>query len=203
MKFISKSSNLLIVLRPGMPASHITGTPAKPTVSVRFKDGVAEVPDDNQEIIKMMLAHPGFNGDFISAEGVPTDPYAGGRQPSEPTHVMTEMKFGTPTARKVEGSKMAQLSPELRKAVEDAALEMAKSMLPGMLEQTLKTLVSQDTAKKAEKAEEAASVNEDEDIDIPAEIVSEPADVRPKEKASKTKGSSVSTTKKPATAETE
>jgi len=122
-RFISKSSNLLIVLRPGFPAQPITGTPAKPTLSVRFKDGLADVPDG--ELTDLMMAHAGFNSDFILAEI--GDPYASTRQPSEPTHVITEMKYGTPTARQVTGDKV-QFSPDVMKSLTDIAASMAKAM---------------------------------------------------------------------------
>ena len=158
MKFISKSSNLLIVLKPGMSAQPLTGTPAVPTVSVRFKDGMADV--QSQELTDLMLAHPGFNGDFISAEAVPTDPFASMRQQAEPTHVLTEMKFGTPVARSTKGP-AANLSPEIMKLVQQMASQMATEMLPGMVENTIKQIVS---TKKAETAE---------DVVVPDEIVSE------------------------------
>jgi len=145
MKFISKSSNLLIVLRPGFSAQPLTGTPAKPTVSVRFKDGVADV--QQEELVQMMLAHPAFNGDFISAESVPSDPYALMRQSSEPAHIVTEMKFGTPISRATKGG-TSHLPPELQKIVQDMATEMAKSMLPSLLENTLKGLVEAHEADK-------------------------------------------------------
>lgn len=143
MKFISKSSNLLIVLRPGLSAQPLTGTPSKPTVSVRFKDGVAEVPDG--EMTEMMLAHPGFNGDYISADSVNNvDPYGYSRQESEPQHIITEIKYGTPMGRRLEGGKKA-LSPEIAKVVQDMAQSMAKDMvkqmMPSMLESALKGLV--------------------------------------------------------------
>ena len=133
MKFISKSSNLLIVLRAGLSPQPLTGTPARPTVSVRFKDGVAEV--QQQELIDMMLAHPGFNSDFISAENVPTDPYAAIRRSSEPAHTLTEMKYGTPVARKVVGgdSAFSTLPIEMQKTIQSMAGEMAKAMLPDLL----------------------------------------------------------------------
>ena len=154
-KFISKSSNLLIVLSPGLAAQPLTGTPAKPTISVRFKDGVADV--QQQELIDMMLAHPGFNGDFISADTVAVDPYANARKAAEPRHEMTEMKFGTPVSRVVTGSNV--LPPEMQKLVQAAAVELAKAMLPSMVESTLKELVGARGAantkvtstKKAEK----------------------------------------------------
>lgn len=146
MKFISKSSNLLIVLRPGLSAQPLTGTPARPTISVRFKEGVADV--QQEEIVTMMLAHPGFNSDFISADNIQVDPYASTRQPSEPTHVVTEMKFGTPVNRTIGGK--PQVPPEMAKLVQSLAVEMAKQMLPSMVEATLKELVkSHEEEKKA------------------------------------------------------
>lgn len=147
MKFISKSSNLLIVLRPGLPAQPITGTPAKPTVSVRFKDGVADV--QNQELIDMMLVHPGFNSDFISAENVSVDPYASTRKSSEPAHVLTEMKYGTPVNRVLGKSENPQLSPEIQKMIQAMAADMAKAMLPSMVESTIKQIVSSNEEKKS------------------------------------------------------
>lgn len=145
MKFISKSTNLLIVLRPGLSAQPITGTPAKPTISVRFKDGVADV--QQEELVQMMLAHPGFNADFISADGAPTDPYAATRQSSEPAHTLTELKFGTPISKHTEGGS-TQLPPELQKLVSSLAADMAKKMLPSMVESTLKSILSSHEGKK-------------------------------------------------------
>lgn len=140
MKFISKSSNLLIVLRPGLPAQPITGTLARPAVSVRFKDGLAEVPDG--ELADMMLKHPGFDSDFIAAGEIGmADPYAYMRQANEPQHQITEMKFGTPVGRKVSGGTPA-LSPEMRKMIQDMATSLAKEMLPAMVEATLKSIVA-------------------------------------------------------------
>lgn len=140
MKFISKSSNLLVVLRPGMSAQPLTGTPAVPTLSVRFKDGVADV--EQQEMVDMMISHPGFNSDFISSENIPTDPYLSSRTSGEPTHEVTELKFGTPVSRVVKVGDAPKLSPEMQKLVQDAAVELAKSMLPSMVENTLKNIVS-------------------------------------------------------------
>lgn len=153
MKFISKSSNLLIVLRSGIQAQPITGAPATPTISVRFKDGMADV--QQEEIIAMMLKHPGFNSDFISAESVSVDPYAVSRQPSEPTHVLTEMKFGTPVGRSVQGGQQKQFSPEIMKLIEGMAAEMASKMLPSMVESTLKSLVKANEEDKSKKEVES------------------------------------------------
>lgn len=134
MKFISKSSNLLVVLRPGMSAQPLTGTPAKPTVSVRFKDGIAIV--EQEELVDLMLVHPGFNADYISADEIASDPYAAARKPSEPVHVLTEMKFGTPQNRQVKGNTV-QIPAEMQPIISSLAAEMAKAMLPDLLKSVL------------------------------------------------------------------
>ncbi len=91
MEFISKSSNLLVVLRPGMSAQPLTGTPAVPALSVRFKDGISDIEEES--LIDMMIKHPGFDSDFISSEDVSgRDPFASTRKSAEPAHVMTELK---------------------------------------------------------------------------------------------------------------
>ena len=158
MKFISKSSNLLVVLKPGLSAQPITGTPALPTVSVRFKDGMAEVVQD--ELITMMLNHPGFNSDFISAEDAYGDPYAASREESEPAHVVTELKHGTPVSRKTHGPK-EKLPDGMQKLVQETATElakeMAKDMLPGMVKETLKAMAAEaEEENKTETEEEPA-----------------------------------------------
>ena len=130
MKFVSKSSNLLVVLRPGLSAQPLTGTPAKPTVSVRFKDGVAEVPDG--ELTDMMLQHPGFNADFVSVETSAKDPFAASRTGLEPGHVLTEIKYGHPTYRQSSGAP-GSLTPEMTAVVSTLASEMAKKMLKDVL----------------------------------------------------------------------
>lgn len=146
MKFISKSANLLIVLSPGLQAQPLTGMPAKPTVSVRFKDGVAEV--QQQELIDMMLRHPAFNGDFISADNVKEDPYSDTRRESEPAHILQEMKYGTPVSRQVVGgdSAFSSLPLESQKMIKSLASEMAKAMIPSMLQE----LVSAHEASKVD-----------------------------------------------------
>jgi len=155
MKFISKSSNLLIVLRPGLSAQPITGTPARPTVSVRFKDGVADV--QSEELVKMMLEHPGFNSDYISADNVVIDPYAATRKPSEPGHVLTELKFGTPTAR-VSQNDIGHLPAELQRVVKEMAVGMAKQMLPDMVEATLKAIVKSNSGKDIKNSDNKCHV---------------------------------------------
>lgn len=128
-KFISKSSNLLIVLRQGIPGSHLTGTPSRPMVSARFKDGVFAT--DDQGIIDMLLAHPGCGSDYVSAEDtLGVDPYAYMREGTEPEHVITRMEFGQPKGPG--NAPKIKFPPEVRKAMQDQALEMAKEMAKQM-----------------------------------------------------------------------
>lgn len=158
MRFISRNSNLLIVLRPGLSAQPLTGTPAKPTISVRFKEGVAEV--ENEELIAMMLAHSGYMQDFISVEANGRDPYKGARQQTEPAHEIVGLNYGTPVSREIKGGSK-QLPPELQKIVQDAAVAMAKEMMPGMITEALKGLV-------------AAHVEDKKSVTAPAVEVAKP-----------------------------
>ena len=142
MRFASKSTNLHIILRQGLPAEPMLGKPATPAISVRFKDGAAEVKDES--LIEMMLAHPGFNSDFISIEERMGDPYGLNRVSSEPDHIITEMAYGTPTRKTVGPG--PQLSPELKQLIaqeaqsiaKPIAIELAKAMLPSLLEEAMK-----------------------------------------------------------------
>lgn len=153
MKFISKSTNLHIILRPGIQASPLTGTPARPAISVRFQDGMANVADE--ELVEMMLKHPGFDSDFISAEEIQGDPYAYLRQESEPAHIITDIKFGTP--QKAVGSKVKpQMPPEVLKLIQEQATEIAKQMLPSMVTEALKTIIE---AKSNIKVEVPEAIN--------------------------------------------
>jgi len=157
MKFISKSGNLNIVLSPGLQAQPLTGTPAKPTIFVRFKDGVADV--EQEDLVKMMLAHDGFNRDFISAEDVVEDPYVAARQANEPQYVTEELIHGQAHRRAAPLPKKP-LSPEIKKLITEQATEIAKEMLPGMVEAVLKSAVKKDTPEKAEGAVEVKDEKE-------------------------------------------
>lgn len=134
MRFVSKSTNLSIILRPSIPGNPLMGTPPTPGLSGRFIDGVLDVKDE--EMIALLLKHPGYNQDYISVEDGQRDPYAYNRQESEPDHVHTEMQFGTPVARKV-GSAGPKLPPEVMKLVQEMATQMVSEMLPGAVQATL------------------------------------------------------------------
>lgn len=159
MRFVSKSSNLCVILKAGLPSEPLTGRPAQPTISVRFQDGIAEVRDE--ELIKLMEAHPGFNMDFIAVDDGSRDPYAHSRAEVEPVHVLTDMKYGSPERRTI-GKQKVQLTPEMYAAVQSVAAEMAKEMLPGLLKGALKDLakIAADGQVKDKKKEIAAESTE-------------------------------------------
>ena len=88
MKFISKNSNLRVVLKPGIPGERLTGRAPESGIYVKFEDGIAEVRDE--ALVKMMLEHPGFNTDYITSdEGI--DPYKNSRKSLEPDHAIVNI----------------------------------------------------------------------------------------------------------------
>jgi hypothetical protein len=137
MKFVSKNNNLTVVLMPGIPAQPLSGTPARAGLYVRFKQGSAEITDE--KIIDMLKNHPAFNADFICVEDNASDPFMDTRRDIEPTHVMSEMKYGHLESTKA-STKKVKLTPEIRKVVDSIAMEKVKELLPGMVEAALKQI---------------------------------------------------------------
>lgn len=159
-KFVSKSSNLLVVLRPGIPGNILTGTHAVSGLSVRFRDGFADVKDE--EIAELMMKHNGFNQDFILAEDE-RDPFSHTRSEVEPMHTITDMKYGMPAGR-LQSKVKPQLSPEAMKYVEDLAQSRLKELLPEALSAILPAAVAEalkGAAGRAETVEAATPVAED------------------------------------------
>lgn len=150
MKFISKNSNLRVVLIHGIPGSPIVGREAVPGLSVKFEDGVAIVKDP--AIQEKMLAHPSFNQDFILADEAGVDPFL--RKSIEPEHDIQEIQYGH-VGKNINPKPAIPLTPEVKKMLTDMAMEMAKKMAP----QIAKTLVH-DVLKDMQKDKEAATVAE-------------------------------------------
>lgn len=149
MRFISKSGNLHIILKPGLPAQPLSGFSGSPTVSVRFQNGIADISDE--ELIQKMLKHPGFNLDFISSEDSNgADPYAYLRKDNEPQHITTEIKFGAPVSRKAPQVKR-QLPDDIKRMIQEQATEIAKQMLPSMVKETLEVLAKSSANKSVQK----------------------------------------------------
>lgn len=139
MKFISKSANLQVVLKHGIPAEPITGRQPVAGLYAKFENGV--INTSNQEMIDLLLKHPGFNRDYILVEEGQIDPYLAQRKPNEPEHDMVQLKYGhieknlNPRPALKLNSAQQQLVKELAlKIAQDAAPKMAKKMLKDMLE---------------------------------------------------------------------
>lgn len=132
-KFVSKNSNLMIVLRPGIPGSTITGQQPKAGLYVRFQSGTVDIKEES--VAEMLRAHPDFNTGFIEVKSEDLDPYEHTRNEVEPAHILKDMKYGQ--AEKMVGSaKKVKLSPELKKLIENEAVKM----LPGLLKSNPKIL---------------------------------------------------------------
>lgn len=136
MRFVSKNSNLRVILKPGLPAEPLTGRASDPGISVKFLDGMLEVNDEI--IIQKLMVCPACKVDFWPVEeGEWKDPFKYQREESEPAHIMTEFKYGRPD-RTLSSAKKPKLSPEIEKMLNERAIEIAKELLPGMMEQMIK-----------------------------------------------------------------
>jgi hypothetical protein len=165
MKFVSKNSNLRIVLRPGIPANQMSGIAGQPGVYVKFQDGVVEVKDE--EMIKKMHDHPGFNIDFIAVDESGEDPFAANREEIEPIHVIQDIRYGHAEGKRISPHKKLKLDPQIQKLVDDLAAKKMNEALPKMVEMTIAKMMEMADAKKEvikkdEKKEEPTSKKDGE-----------------------------------------
>ena len=167
MKFISKNSNLRIILKPGLPAQPVLGIPAQWSVSVKFQDGIAEVKD--QKIIDKMLTHMGFNSDYIAVDDNGNDPFAFNRVEAEPAHVITEIKYGH-AERSIGTPKKFKVDPEMQKAIAEMANEIAnkrmKEMLPALLKETLESMAQASALKQNLASQDGVIASEEGDSSL-------------------------------------
>ena len=148
MKFISKNANLRIVLEPGIQANQLSGIAGKPGLYVKFQSGIVELKDE--ELIKKMTAHPGFNLDFIAVDDNGEDPFADQREEIEPVHVLTDIKYGHAENKQV-SKRVTKLDPQIKKLVDEKAMEMVQKMLPKMVEDTVRKLAEMQAEKNKEE----------------------------------------------------
>lgn len=146
MKFVSKNMNLRVVLRHGVPAEPMSGRNAIPGLHVKFESGLADVKDE--DVIRLMLNHPGFNSDFIAVEDGGKDPFSDYRREKEPDHINTEIVYGH--VGKSTGKK-AVLTAEQKKLLKPMAQEMAKQMFKEMAPEMMKELLATMVASKPKK----------------------------------------------------
>ena len=132
-KFVSKNSNYMIVLKPGVEGNRNLGTHAVSGLYVKFQAGVVDVKEE--AIVKMLREHPGFGTDFIEVKPEEVDPYLDSREEVEPPHVISEIHYGHSEA--VKGSpRKVKLTPQIKKVIEAEALKM----IPGLLKSNPKIL---------------------------------------------------------------
>lgn len=143
----------MITLRPGISGNSLTGTASIPGVYVRFRDGVVDVKDE--EMIRLMKASDGFKGgDFVAADDHGEDPFADSRVAAEPTHVISEIKYGHVEGRKVSDTQ-TKVPAAIKKMIAAEAKKMAKQLLkdPELLKEALREAV-----KDIQEKESAAKV---------------------------------------------
>lgn len=165
-KFVSKAAQLMIVLKSGIPGSTVTGSQPQPGLYVRFKDGFTDVKEES--IAELMRKHTSFGRDFIEVDDKELDPFKDTREEVEPIHKIAEMKYGH--IEKTTKSRPQKLPPEIQKAIEGEALKLAKKMLPGLVQETLKSIVAANKEKNAKgrKPETVVLAGEIADAEIPA-----------------------------------
>jgi len=146
----------MVVLKPGIQGNHLTGQPSVPGLYVRFRDGIAEIKDE--EIINLMKNSEGFrNGDFIAADEQGADPFADTRSQLEPTHVISEIKYGHIEGRKASETPV-KIPAAVKKLIEEEAVRMAKAMLPDLLKEAIKEMTSA-ASIEPEKVSKATTKN--------------------------------------------
>jgi len=146
MKFVSKSNNLRIVLKHGMPAEPITGRASVSGVYIKFENGMVNVED--KATVELMMKHPGYDSDFICLEGA--DPYKSQRKDSEPEHDMTEIGPGGVIGKTNGGKPKVILSEAQKDAMKDIAKKMAMEMAPALAMEMLKEMAAKADTKKEE-----------------------------------------------------
>ena len=157
MKFISKNSNLRIVLEPGIQSNQLSGIAGRPGVYVKFQNGVVNVSDE--ELVNKMTSHPGFNLDFIAVDESGEDPFIDQREEIEPTHVLTDIKYGHAEGKKLSPNRKAKIDPQIKKLIDEKAMELVNKMLPKMVEETVKKMIDIG-AEKAKEAKEAETIKQ-------------------------------------------
>lgn len=151
MKFVSKSSNLMVVLKPGFPGNHLTGTAPVTGVYVKFSNGMVDVKEDS--LVEMMKKHPAFNMDFIAVDEAAKeeDPFAYYRSENEPTHVTSEVKYGQ-LEKSQSSAKAKPMHPDLKNAIQAEATRLAGAMVKEMLPNLIKEALSSISAEGKKEA---------------------------------------------------
>ena len=186
-KFVSKQSNYMIVLRPGVEGNRALGTHAIPGLYIKFQAGVVDVSEPS--VIEMLRAHPSFGNDFIEIQDqMSEDPYLDSREEIEPVHIHSEIKYGHSEGMKGSPQKM-KMSPQMKKLIESEAVKMLPGLLkdnPKILKDIIMSLASEMKANEVQKEEIENLENEKGDSDADTKTETTPA-AAPAKNASKSK----------------
>jgi len=156
VKFVSKQSNYMVVLRPGTEGNRALGVHTVPGIYVKFQAGIVDVKDDS--IAKMMREHSAFGTDYIEIKPTETDPFIDTREDIEPEHSIAEIKYGH-VEKKAGRPAKVKLTPQMKKVIESEALKMLPDLLksnPKVLQGIIVSLAADMKAKEAPKEEGAA-----------------------------------------------
>lgn len=154
-KFVSKNSNYMIVLKPGVEGNRSLGTHAIPGLYIKFLSGVVDIKEES--IANQLREHPAFGIEFVEVKDSEVDPYSDTREEVEPDHVIQEIKYGH--AEGMKGSHKTKISPQMKKVIEAEALKMLPGLLksnPEILKGILRSMAAElNTSDKKEESKEA------------------------------------------------
>ena len=153
-KFVSKNSNYMIVLRPGIEGNRNLGTHAVSGLYVKFQSGVVDVKEDS--IAEQLRTHPSFGTDFVEVKQDEIDPFIDARVEIEPVHVTSEIKYGHAEGKKASGA--TKMTPQMKKLIEAEAVKMLPGLLksnPSILKEVVLGLAAEMKAEEAKKADQS------------------------------------------------
>ena len=159
IKFVSKNSNYMLVLRPGIEGNRALGTHAVSGLYVKFQAGIVDVKEES--IVEQLRAHPSFGIDFIEVKQDEVDPFIDTREEVEPSHNLTELKYGHAEAL-IKTPGKVKMTAQLKKIIEKEALKMMPGLLksnPKILKDLIMGLASE--MKDAEAPVAAAPIDEE------------------------------------------
>lgn len=152
IKFVSKNSNYMIVLKSGIEGSRVLGTQAVPGLYIKFQAGSVDIKEES--VVKMLREHPSFGIDFVEVKQDEIDPYVDTREDIEPAHTSTEIVHGM--AGKSIGAPK-KITPEIKKLIEKEALRMLPDLLksnPKILKDIILDLAKEMKSKETPEEED-------------------------------------------------
>lgn len=156
-KFVSKNSNYMVVLKPGVEGNRALGTHAVSGLYVKFQAGSVDVKEES--VVSLLRAHPGFGIDFVEVKESELDPYADAREEIEPPHTMAEITYGHAERRTVGRPPKVKMTPQLKKLIEGEAIKMIPDLLksnPKILRDIVSSMAAEMKAKESPKEETPA-----------------------------------------------